>query len=87
MQITRRMFRRIEIVEQIRVKVIGPAERVLFAKNSTVNGDKFFLQIFRSNAANPEKLFECDLHGKLEIEETIAGDFLLVCKTAPKPER
>lgn len=82
MQIRRRMFRRTETVEQIRVTVTTPTGLPSFATNRTVNGDRFFLQIFRSDAADPEKLFECDLQGRLEIEETTAGDFLLVCKPA-----
>lgn len=87
MTIKRRMFRRTETVEQITVKNLDMNEEFPPAQNRITEGGKFFLQIFRSDDIERETLFACDLQGRIEIEQTSAGDFTLVCKTALEPEQ
>ena len=87
MEIKRRMFRRTETVEQIKVKYLDMNEEVPLAGYRKTEGGKFFLQIFRTDGVEREKFFACDLRGRIEIEQTPAGDFILVCKTALLPEQ
>jgi hypothetical protein len=83
MQIKRRMMKRTEILEQIWVKVTDRGAEGLPPEHSKIEGGNFFLQIFRNDAAHREKLFECDLRGQIEIEQTSDGGILLVCRRAP----
>lgn len=41
---------------------------VSLAQNAIAEDGTFFLQIFRSDGIEHVKLFECDLHGRIEIE-------------------
>ena len=87
MQIKRRMFRRIETVEQITVRMPDANDEVRLAGIGEIKGDKYFLQILRADGAEPEDLFACGLQGRIEIEQTSGGDFTLVCKRELEPEQ
>ena len=81
MQIKRRMFRRTETVEQIKVKMIDNNDDFVFAENRTIEGERFICRIFRVDGNADEQLFECGLQGKIEIEQTSAGGFTLVARS------
>lgn len=81
MLIKRRLYRRTEIVEQIRINAPETSGEFFSSRRRVIEGGNFRLEIFNvETESGGEKLFECDLHGTIEIEQTAQGSFSLVCR-------
>lgn len=79
MSLKRRVYKRTETVELVKVKYPTDGVETLFAQRRVIEGEKFVCTVVRADGIGTEMLFECDLYGQIEIEERASGEFTLKC--------